>query len=92
MRTKAYDAWRESEAYAVPMTEDGVKWSQERGRWFNMGYKQAVKDAVNLLMIQHEAAEGTHNYWQVAANLIQADVESNERIHEGFWVNLRGEE
>jgi hypothetical protein len=32
---------------------------------------------VNLLMIQHEAANGAHNYWHVAANLIQADVASN---------------
>ena len=32
---------------------------------------------VNLLMIQHEAAKGAHNYWQVAANLIQADVASD---------------
>lgn len=32
---------------------------------------------VNLLMIQHEMAQGRHNYWQVAAGLIQADVASN---------------
>lgn len=32
---------------------------------------------VNLLMIQHEAAKGKHNYWQVAANLVQADVASD---------------
>lgn len=32
---------------------------------------------VNLLMIQHEAAKGSHNYWHVAANLIQAEVESD---------------
>ena len=32
---------------------------------------------VDLLMIQHEAAKGSHNYWQVAANLIQADVASD---------------
>ena len=29
---------------------------------------------VNLLMIQHEAAKGAHNYWHVAANLIQAET------------------
>ena len=29
---------------------------------------------VNLLMIQHEAAKGSHNYWHVAANLIQAET------------------
>ena len=28
---------------------------------------------VNLLMIQHEAAKGQHNYWHVAANLIEAE-------------------
>ena len=35
------------------------------------------KRIVNLFMIQHEAAKGAHNYWQVAANLIQADVASD---------------
>ena len=34
------------------------------------------KRIVDLLMIQHEAAKGAHNYWQVAANLIQAEVGS----------------
>jgi len=32
---------------------------------------------VNLLMIQHEAAKGRHNYWQIAAQLVQADVASD---------------
>ena len=70
-----YQKWRESEAYAVPMSEEGVKRSQERWRGFNQGYKQAIKDCVDLLMIQHEAAKGAHNYWHVAANLIQAEGE-----------------
>lgn len=32
---------------------------------------------VNLLMIQHEAAKGSHNYWHVAANLIKAESREN---------------
>ena len=32
-----------------------------------------LEQIVNLLMIQHEAAAGNHNYWHVAANLIQAE-------------------
>lgn len=32
---------------------------------------------VNLLMIQHDMAKDRHNYWQVAAQLIQADVASD---------------
>jgi hypothetical protein len=35
------------------------------------------KRIVNLLLIQHEAAKGAHNYWHVAANLIQAEVASD---------------
>ena len=35
------------------------------------------KRIVDLFMIQHEAAKGAHNYWQVAANLVQADVASD---------------
>ncbi len=68
-----YQKWREAEAYAVPMTPEGVKNSQERWRGFNQGYKQAIKGCVDLLMVQHEAAKGAHNYWHVAANLIEAE-------------------
>jgi hypothetical protein len=32
---------------------------------------------VNLLMIQHEAAKGAHNYWHVAAQLVQAVQEQD---------------
>ena len=32
---------------------------------------------VNMLMIQHEAANGAHNYWHVAANLIKAESGEN---------------
>lgn len=45
------------------------------------GYVEGVmaerQRIVNLLMIQHEAANGAHNYWKVAANLVQADVASD---------------
>ena len=68
-----YQKRREAEAHAVPMTPEGVKSAQERWRGFNQGYKQAIKDCVALFMIQHEAAKGSHNYWHVAANLIEAE-------------------
>ena len=45
------------------------------------GYVEGVmaerQRIVNLLMVQHEAAKDRHNYWQIAANLIQADVASD---------------
>jgi len=53
---------------------------------FQTGYKRAVEDAVNLLMVQHEAAKSSHNYWHVAANLIKAELvhasdTSSERVN-----------
>lgn len=39
--------------------------------------KEERQRIVNLLMIQHEAVQERHNYWLVAANLIQADVASD---------------
>ena len=48
---------------------------------YSGGYVEGVmaerQRIVNLLMIQHEAANGAHNYWKVAANLIQAEVASD---------------
>ena len=56
-------------------------------KFFQTGYKRAVEDAVNLLMVQHEAAKSSHNYWHVAANLIKAELvhasdTSSERVDE----------
>jgi hypothetical protein len=44
---------------------------------FNQGVMAERQRIVNLLLIQHEAAKGSHNYWHVAAHLIQADVASD---------------
>jgi hypothetical protein len=49
-----------------------------------------MKDVINLLMIQHEAAKGSHNYWHVAANLVKAEFLSEEKKSE--WVGLTDEE
>lgn len=32
-----------------------------------------IEQVINLLMIQHEAAKSSHNYWHTAANLIKAE-------------------
>ena len=66
-------------------------------KFFQTGYKRAVEDAVNLLMVQHEAAKSSHNYWHVAANLIKAELvhasdtsekhvhKSDKNEHEGWY-------
>jgi hypothetical protein len=75
------DALKAFEAL-VRADERNRTWTQEHWTEYERSIaNQAVmteqKRIVNLLMIQHEAAKGTHNYWHVAANLIQAEVASD---------------
>lgn len=44
---------------------------------YTQGVMAERQRIVNLLMIQHEMAKSSHNYWKVAANLIQADAGSD---------------
>ena len=61
---KAREAWGD----ANPPTNYGT---------YTNGVMAERKRIVNLLMIQHEAAKDRHNYWHVAAQLVQADVASD---------------
>ena len=54
------------------------KW-RESEAYFSTGYKQAMKDVISLLMIQHEAAKERHNYWHVAANLVRTEFLPEEK-------------
>ena len=40
-----------------------------------------IEQVIELLMTQHEAAKGSHNYWHVAANLVKAEFLSQEKNH-----------
>lgn len=66
-----YQKWRESEAYAVPMTEDGEKLMQSRWQAYQKGYKQAIKDACDLLIERHEPVKNYYNTYHVAANMLK---------------------
>jgi hypothetical protein len=80
-----YEGWLEPlQAFEalVRADERNRTWTQEHWTEYerciaNQAVMTEQKRIVNLLMIQHEAAKGTHNYWHVAANLIQADVASD---------------
>ena len=41
---------------------------------YNQGVMSERQRIVNMFMIMHESAKSSHNYWHVAANLIQTDV------------------
>lgn len=59
-------------------TQDYEQWlANPLTKALKASHKAEIQRIVNLLMIQHEAAKGAHNYWKVAAQLIQADVASD---------------
>ena len=62
----------------VRADERNRTWTQEHWTEYERSIAAVEQQRiVNLLMIKHEAAKGAHNYWHVAAQLIQADVASN---------------
>lgn len=71
MRSAAYHAWRESEAYQVPMTDKGVELADIRFKSFAKGWNAALKHAVYVLMEEHEEHNHLHNIYLVSANTIE---------------------
>ena len=49
----------------------------DKVRTYSEGVMAERQRIVKLLMIQHKMANGAHNYWKVAAQLIQADLASD---------------
>ena len=71
MTKNIYNAWREFEAYAVPLTENGEKAMQKRKNQFYAGFKAGVDSCVSILMEQHEKTKEQHNIYHVAAKMVQ---------------------
>ena len=51
--------------------------AQARASTPDQGVMAERNRIVNLLLIQHEAAKDRHNYFKVAAELVQADIASD---------------
>ena len=72
-----FDVWCERFANLVAAHKAEIITAEAYRCGYEAGVVGERKRIVNLLMIQHEAAKGAHNYWHVAAQLIQADVASD---------------
>lgn len=70
MRSRAYEAWREKEAYAVPVTEEGELLAVKRWHEFTAGWDAAIDEAVQLLKEKQEGVD-SHNYFIVSAQIIK---------------------
>lgn len=77
----SYDGYEENlERFAnlVRADERNRTWTQDHWTEYERSIAaQERQRIVNLLMVQHDMAKRAHNYWHVAAQLIQADVASN---------------
>ena len=70
-KSKAYYAWRESESYQVPMTEEGVALADRRLNAFTKGWNEALKHAIDVLMEEHYENDHLHNIYHVSAKIIE---------------------
>lgn len=72
--------WSESALTNLMRVMELTRQAEQIRQMQNMQEHQrfVVDQIINLLMIQHEAVAGAHNYYAVAANLIQAEFGMKE--------------
>ena len=72
MRSRAYEAWREYEAYQVPMTPAGFEAANDRMKVFIKGFEAGIREAANILKEKHEEqTTELHNYYLVSSRLVR---------------------
>lgn len=77
--TSMYNAWRESESYQVPMTDEGVELADRRLKSFTKGWNAAIKQAQYVLMEKHEENDHIHNIYHVSANIVKGLGDDNDK-------------
>jgi len=68
---KCYNAWRRSEGYSVPMTEDGLERAEERYKNFKIGWECAIKACMLELEHEHSKNKKVHSFFLIAKNLLE---------------------
>lgn len=66
---KVYSAWRRSEAYQVPVTEQGMEEAEERFKRFKIGFDYGVKACMLELEEEHKLNKKSHNFYLVAKKI-----------------------
>ena len=64
-------AWRKSEAYALPMADEGVKLAHERYEGFKQGYIAALGRAIVKLENKHRENKHLHKFYLLAKEELQ---------------------
>lgn len=63
---KLYSDWRRSEAYAVPMTEDGLNIAEWRYQGFEQGYIAGVQRSAFEMERLHKENKHIHKFYLLA--------------------------
>lgn len=66
-----YRAWRRREAYAVPMTDEGVKRAEDRYREFAIGFEAGLREAAYVLEEMHRENKDTHKFYLIASRAVR---------------------
>ena len=68
---KCYSAWRRSEAYSLPMTEEGIKAAEERYREFKKGFAFGIRVCMLELEKEHSKNKKIHSFFLISKNLLE---------------------
>lgn len=71
LKSNWYKAWRQSEAYAVPTTEEGMRKADLRAESFRVGFEYGIKTAAAHLEAEHSKAKKDHSFFYKASQLIR---------------------
>lgn len=68
---KCYCAWRRSEAWQVPVTQEGMEQAEERYKQFKKGYYAGVRACALELEREHSANKYLHKFFLVAKGIVE---------------------
>lgn len=71
MEQRCYNAWRRSESYCVPVTEEGMKMAEERYREFRKGYYAGLRASIFELEQMHKENKMIHRFYLFASEALR---------------------
>lgn len=66
-----YSAWRRSEAYMMPMTNEGMQAANVRAEGFKAGFDAGLKYASSKLEMEHSKVKKDHSFFYKASQIIR---------------------
>lgn len=70
--SRCHSAWRRSEAYCIPVNQQGIDDAIERYRQFKKGYYAGLKEAAFELEQMHKEHKWLHRFYLLASEKIRS--------------------